>query len=256
MVPTTSVSASVKRLEEELGCRLFDRSANRITLNQSGKLLMDSLTTVFSELERTVGLLSDSEEDGGEVKILVRAIRSTLTDKIIEFNRLRPKAVFKTSFDLGDNEYEKYDVIIDEQTEKYEGYDSFEFCSLKLRLKVAKGSPLANERMTLSGLSDYPFISWGENSNMHKMLTKICKKAGFTPNIVAQCNDKECYEKLLHAGVGIGIGREKMEKDGESSVYLDLSDFDERYSVYVYTKPSAYHGNVKRFIDYLKNNRA
>ena len=37
MVPTSSVSAAVKRLEKELGCELFDRSANKITLNDEGK---------------------------------------------------------------------------------------------------------------------------------------------------------------------------------------------------------------------------
>ena len=37
MVPTTSVSASVKRLEKELGCPLFDRYANKIKLNREGE---------------------------------------------------------------------------------------------------------------------------------------------------------------------------------------------------------------------------
>ena len=32
MVPASSVSAAIKRLEEELGCALFERTANRIRL--------------------------------------------------------------------------------------------------------------------------------------------------------------------------------------------------------------------------------
>ena len=35
-VPTTAVSSSVRRLEEELGCKLFDRTHNRIMLNAKG----------------------------------------------------------------------------------------------------------------------------------------------------------------------------------------------------------------------------
>ena len=42
-VPATSVSASVKRLEAELGCELFHRSSNRIMLNDNGKRLQKSL---------------------------------------------------------------------------------------------------------------------------------------------------------------------------------------------------------------------
>ena len=36
-VPTTAVSSSVRRLEEELGCKLFDRTHNRIMLNVKGR---------------------------------------------------------------------------------------------------------------------------------------------------------------------------------------------------------------------------
>jgi len=43
MVPTTSVSAAVKRLETELGCALFDRTANRIMLNENGRRFRQSL---------------------------------------------------------------------------------------------------------------------------------------------------------------------------------------------------------------------
>ena len=50
-VPATSVSASVKRLEKELGCALFHRSCNRIVLNDQGKRLLQSLRIVFEELD-------------------------------------------------------------------------------------------------------------------------------------------------------------------------------------------------------------
>ena len=40
IVPATSVSAAVRRLEQELGCQLFDRTSNRITLNENGVRLL------------------------------------------------------------------------------------------------------------------------------------------------------------------------------------------------------------------------
>ena len=41
MVPASSVSASIKRLEQELGVELFVRTSNRISLSEKGKLLYD-----------------------------------------------------------------------------------------------------------------------------------------------------------------------------------------------------------------------
>ena len=88
---------------------------------------------------------------------------------------------------------------------------------------------------------------------MHEILLKACTRAGFLPKIAVQTNDKECYERLIASGVGIGLGREESgEQDGRFA-YLDVSDFDERYTVYCYYKKHAYYGNVKHFVDFLKN---
>ena len=95
LVPTTSVSASIKRLEAELGCTLFDRTANCIRLNANGRLLQQTLCSVFGELDRTIGELSAHPEESREIKILVRAMRRQITDLIVEYNTKHPHVTFK-----------------------------------------------------------------------------------------------------------------------------------------------------------------
>ena len=94
MVPTTSVSASVKRLEKELGCHLFDRFANKIKLNRRGEKFLESIDTVFEELNRAVVGVSGEYADTREIKMLVRAMREDITDYIIEFRKKYPYIAF------------------------------------------------------------------------------------------------------------------------------------------------------------------
>lgn len=251
MVPTTSVSASVRRLERELGCDLFVRTPNKILLNESGKRLMSALATAFCEIDTAVADLN-AGEDERKIKILVRAIRSNVTDYIIEYNQRHPRIVFNTVFDFSEADYEKYDVIIDEKCDRYPSFVGFELLNMKIRMKIAGGKNLPRRKLSLADLAAEPFISWGESSNMHKVLTRACERAGFYPNIVVQTNDKECYERLLRAGVGIGLGRETPEHDFPGLTYLELSDFDETYTVQCYYKQDHYFGNIKSFIDFLK----
>ncbi len=249
-VPTTAVSSSIKRLEDELGVKLFDRSANRITLNKNGKRLQQAVCKAFHELDKAISSMSDQEDDR-EIRLLVRAVRSKITDYIVEFSQMYPRVVFNTVFDFRDSDYLDYDIIIDEQNDKYHEYFEFELCSMKIRLKASRNSPLCSKKLVLGDLSDQNFISWGENSNMHNLLLTACKKAGFTPKITVQANDNECYHKLLSSGVGIGLGRESEGEDYPNIKYLDVSDFSERYTVNCYYKEQACYGNIKLFIDYL-----
>lgn len=254
MVPTSSVSASVKRLETELGCSLFDRMSNRIVLNSNGKRLKSSLTLVFSELEGAVESLATPEHDTREIKMLVRSIRNEITGYIVQYNARCPDIQFKTVFDFSENDIDTYDIIIDEKKESYSKWESFPLCAYKIRLKASWDSPLCQRRLTLASLKNEHFISFGEQSNTHRILINACDRAGFSPNIAVQCNDINCHEKLVESGIGIGIGFDYGKKPISDKVcFLNVADFNERYDVYCYYKKNAYYGNVKHFLDFLKN---
>lgn len=253
-VPATSVSASVKRLEAELGCELFHRSSNRIMLNDNGKRLQKSLHVVFDELEGAVYDLSSISTDTREIKMLVRAMRGTIIDYIIEYKTKHPHISFKTVFDFDETDFEKYDIIIDELNNNYPEYERINLYTTKLCLRVAANSPLCKKKLTLKQLSNQPFISIGENNGMHKILINACKKAGFTPDIVVQSNDIYCNKKCVEAGVGIGIGRENQSSQiSENIKYLDVTDFNETQTICSYYRKQSAYGNVEHFLNFLKS---
>ena len=99
LVPVSAVSSSIKRLEKELGCQLFDRRANRIYLNNNGKLLQQSLCVVFHELDDTIVKISCHDQDSREIKLLVRGMRRNITNYITEYKTIHPDASFKIAFE-------------------------------------------------------------------------------------------------------------------------------------------------------------
>ena len=253
-VPATSVSASVKRLENELGCELFHRSHNRIMLNGNGKRLQKSLWIIFEELDQAVDSLTTVSTDTREIKMLVRAMRGEITDHIIEYKSKHPHITFMTVFDFDETNFEKYDIIIDEKCDKYPQHEKIDLYTTKVRLRVSTKSPLCGKKMTLKQLSKQPFVSIGENNGMHKILIAACKKAGFTPKIVVQSNDIFCNKKFVEAGVGIGLGREhSCNRKSENIEYLDITDFNEKQTVCCYYLKQSAYGNIEHFLNFLKS---
>lgn len=252
-VPATSVSASVKRLEKELGCELFQRTCNRIILNDKGKLLQKSVTVIFDELGKAVESLTPADLDTRDIRMLVRTTRTEITDVIIAYKEKHPPIAFKTVFDFTETDYENYDIVIDEKKDRYAGYECYELCNTRIRIRAAADSPLCGRKLTLKQLADQAFISIGEQNSMNKILINACKKAGFTPKIAIQCNDIKCYEKCLAAGVGIGLGRDFPNAIlAENVEYLDVSDFNQTQTICAYYKKQSAYGNVKDFLEFLK----
>jgi len=253
-VPTTAVSSSVRRLEEELGCKLFDRTHNRIILNAKGRRFQQALCIVFTELDKATEDISAEYNDKRELKVLVRGMRRKVTDLLSEFNSAHPSVSFKISFsENGENDY---DIIIDDDKDVYSNYKKFELYSMRLQLKCSSNDLICQRQLSMSDLCDRAFVSMGQESNMHRILTNACIRKGFHPKIAAFCNDIECYDKLVAMGMGIGIGREDhfsdSSKNNTNIVNLMVSDFNEHYTVYVYYRESDYFGNVKKLVDFMK----
>jgi len=253
-VPTSSVSGAVRRLEKELGCQLFDRSSNQISLNANGKRLAQALQLAFDTVDQAVKDLVSPTEDTREIKMLVRAMRGNITDYVIEHNRLKPHIGFQINFDMAEQDFEKYDIIIDDKTDQYPNHQALELCHMRLRLTVSRDSPLCDRKLSMKQLSGQRFISLGSHSNVHKSLIAACRRAGFSPNIAIRSNDMKYYEKLVESGIGIGIERNNLKSLQQRNIaYLDVSDFDEEAAVYAYFKKETAYGNVERFLQFLSS---
>lgn len=255
-VPTTAVSSSVRRLEEELSCKLFERTHNRIILNAKGRRFQQALCVAFAEIDKAVEDISVEYHDKREIKILVRGMRREVTNLLSKFNVSHPDVAFKIAFsEDGDSDY---DIIIDEDKEIYSDYRKFELYSLRLHLKCSSNDPICQRQLSMRDLCDRTFISMGQESNMHRILANTCIRKGFHPKIAAFCNDIECYDKLVAMGMGIGIGRESVFPNTGSDrieiANLNVLDFNEHYTVYVYYRESDYFGNVKKLVDFMKAN--
>ena len=89
-ISAPALSTSVSRLEKELGVKLFDRTANRITLNQQGQLLLRYTTQILSLLECAKSELRQSMMLQGQY-VSVASIASTQwVDMITAFSQEHP----------------------------------------------------------------------------------------------------------------------------------------------------------------------
>lgn len=254
-VPSTSVSASIRRLEAELGCKLFDRTPNRISLNDKGLIMQESLRKIFDEMDTMLESLSATTDDNKEIKILVKAIRSIITDLVIQYKEKYTHTRFKLVADFNETSTDDYDIIVDTKNDKYPGYDSLELVKQQVLCYVPSNSNLCDRRFSLKELSQMSFVLMSSKGNHGKAFISACQKAGFTPNIVAQVNDSGCFKKIILSGIAIGVtGQLSAESDANAPLSpLNISDFRHEQTICMYYKNDV-SGNAAKFVSFLKEN--
>jgi len=255
MVPSSSVSACIKRLENEMGCKLFDRAANSIKLNEQGIKLKRCLENILPLLDKTVYEIKNPSEDLREIKILVRALRSVMTEKIIKFKEENVNARFKLVSSFENHDFENYDIIMDTKNDRYDGYECIEVVRQPIKIFASKNSRFKGKKITLSELCDEPFANMSQQGRQYNLLCESCEKGGFTPKLVAQVNDYGCFIKIIESGVAVGAaGRESMKlAESSSIVELDVTDFKEEQTVCAYFKREKCYGNVQKFLGFLNS---
>lgn len=249
-VPASSVSASVKRLEQELGCKLFDRNNNRLVLNAKGQRLQNSLCVIFDELDSAAAALAIQSQPKPHFCILVRSIRSLFTNAVIRYKKTHANTEFHINLDLNNTDLGSYDLIVDEQGNDYSGFENFELCSLPVRFIASVDNPFCGKAVSLSQLRNQDFITFGPQSNLHKLLVKVCKNAGFSPNITVTTNDSSCYSRFIQENICIGLSRSAI-KDPSKSGYIHVSDFGQRQTFFCYYRTQQLTPELQDFINFL-----
>ena len=237
MVPASSVSIAIKKLENELGCPLFDRLSNKIRLNDNGRLFHKSIKAALNEIDTAVeALIEFPRAKSEDVFILIRSERRIIGERLLKFKERYPNVILHLSHDFNTKDFEKYDIIIDEQSDSYKGFERTPLLIEQLYFVANKANPISNKKLTLSELCDQPFISMCEGSSLKRLTLEYCQKAGFNPNIVIESDDPFYIRNYLELNLGIALIPELSWKGqlSDDITFLNVIDFKQTRVTYVY----------------------
>lgn len=250
-VPPSDISQSIKRLEKELSCSLFDRSSNRITLNQRGKSFFKKVSAALFQIEAAAKELSD---DGvsGQIKIGINISRRTVMETVESFRKLYPQVdiVVKHGVTTG---FDEFDLMIAADDMSDRGLSGEKLFSEEILLAVSSNDPLAKkERITAADLEDKPFVSMGYGENLYNLTEKICAEMGFTPHIAIQGDDPFYIRRCVELGLGIAfIPRVSWRGQFSDLVTLKRVGSFERTTYVCRDEKKYMSGCLKKFIEML-----
>lgn len=257
MVPASSVSASVRRLEQEVGTELFIRKGNRIVLSENGKRLLEAVSSSLTQLDVAVNAIGQQPAEKQTMSILACSTRETLVYWITRFYRMYPSVSFKMTFEDTPENYEKYDVIVSSPEKGLENYESFPWRKFAIRVESLDTDPLCRGPVTLSQLRDRVFVTTNAQKGGFKAFAEACERQGFTPKVFLECNDYNGRTRALLTGIclGLNLGRQDEGARNANTQFLTVTDFNEELPVNVYYKKERCSGNIQQFLDLLKTSQ-
>lgn len=92
-MPTSNVSRSVKQLEQQLNCRLIERTTRNMRLTEQGDILLKQSQKFYEELDETLNQISHREILSGTLRITIPSEAGSLllAEVIAEFALLHPR---------------------------------------------------------------------------------------------------------------------------------------------------------------------
>lgn len=204
-VPTSNISQSIHRLEDELNTTLFDRSSNKVFLNEQGKLLYSYIKNALMLINDAKIKLCDKEKISGEIKILAETNRRIVTKAIEQFQKSYNDVVFFINHSA-ENSTDNYDLIISDRILEKKNFTKHLLVVDNLLLAMKKDNPLINnQKISVKDLENERFITMSNKSGLYKLTNEICHAEGFTPNIVVQSDDPDYIRKYIEMGLGISF---------------------------------------------------
>ena len=230
-VPTSNISQTVNRLECELGVKLFKRTANKISLSEEGKIFYEGAKKALDVLTETRSRLSS--KDAGEIKLLIQTCRRVVTNAIERYKSDYPAVSISISHTPEKNE--EYDFIISDRVEKNAEYDKSFLVSERIGLAANKNSDFNKGKpIALSDLSSERFIEL-DGSRLSGFTDRMCREAGFAPNVVIRTDDPYYVRRYVEMGLGVALVPTVSWRGqfSDDVVLLDIGEYERATNLYV-----------------------
>ncbi len=204
-----ALSKAISRLEDELGETLFDRGANRIALNNSGKLYLSYVQQALETLDSgKAALQSQADSLSGSVSIITSCsglLQPAVRNFITEYSQIHYQQHRYTS------------SLIAEQLEG--GSADFAVTTTPLTSVKFSWTPLLQDQLyvvaspqhpfynrdsiTMEELRQEPLIISNQLLTIHDIVLEGFAKFGMYPNVAYELNNPPLTEQLLRENRGL-----------------------------------------------------
>lgn len=209
-----SLSLQVRRLEEDLGVQLLDRTGRRIRLTAAGEVFLRRAERVLADVDAAV--VEVREFQGlrrGRVTVGTTRISGShlLPPVLSAFRRLHPgvEIVLReedTSTLIEWTRCGEVEVSLVTPLSDVAELEVVPLLTEPLMLAVPPGHRLAAcTDVELQQAADEPFIMLKEGMGFRHVVGHACAAAGFEPRVVFESSDLETIQSLVAAGMGVTL---------------------------------------------------
>lgn len=217
-----ALSRSISRLEREFGVQLFARKGRGIKLTTEGKLLQQKLSRALEEIDEAKAELAKTAfQQKQTIHIHIGAASLLAIEAISDWMKLHPHVHIEL-VQAGQIEHTP-DILLDSTSSH--PYKECHVFSERIMVAVPCEPKQESNAISLSSLSDQPFISLSGSVGFRKTCDALCAASGFAPNISLESDNPDVVRKAIALGLGVGFWPERSwGSPGEKVRLIPLSE--------------------------------
>ena len=206
------VHQQVKRLETELGFKLFERvGKDRVVLTPEGRALYLYVAPFLEGLQNVVASLRKGELSGTlRIHASALVLRSVLPDWLRRIQAKRPQieiALFEAKTpDLALLKSGETDLLVDHVPDLPDELEGRKVANVHAFLAVPSGHPAAaKKQLRLADVRTDAFIAYGQDKYLRELQMKALALHGVTPPRVHTADSFETILGFVAAGLGYSL---------------------------------------------------
>lgn len=211
-----ALSQQIRRLEEELGITLVERTTRQVTITDAGRVLVARGRRILAELDAAnVELLALKGMESGRVRVgTMHTMGPIDVSLVLAIFHERHRGIELTVREESSEElaamvrHDELDLAFLSVTERVEshGLGLHQLVLEELVVLLGPGHPLAGRRrLGIADLKDEEFISFREGARLRELLFSAAREAGFQPNVKLESNESQRIRRLVSRGMGVAI---------------------------------------------------
>lgn len=259
-----AVSIQIRRLEEELGVRLFERTNRRVGLTDAGRLFLPYASEMLRNLEEAKArLLERQDKVLGMIKVATTVSIGLyiLSNYLKQFIKLYPNVDLHVEYQLPER---IYDLLLSGETdlgvlayfEKRRDLVSIPFMEDEVVIICSPQHVWAHKRrMNLAEIKDSDFIALAETTPTGKSILRRLKQMAIPVRVKMEYDNIEIIKKTVEMGLGIAlVPRQSVIQEVKNHTLVSIRITDtplERPLSIVYWKGKTLSKPMQAFIDIL-----